>query len=183
MRTWLVVPVVAALLWWPQAASADPPSKAEVRQLLSSFERGPEAGAWHDMGPQTVGVLVELYADGGEQPWVRLRAVRATSHFPIAAARTFLRTVVQTPRQSDLFVREGLLAMARAFGESAFSDLRPYLDDRRPVVREAAAMGLGRIGTGPAREALEQRLAVEDAASVRLTIERALARTPPRDSR
>jgi len=171
-----VTVVIASTLVWSGVASADPPSKDQVRRMLSSFEGGPGAAEWRALGTDTVGVLVELYADGSEQPWVRLRAVRAVSHYPVAATRTFLLAVAETPRQSDLFVREALLGLGRAFGERAIDDIRPYLDDRRAVVREGAAMGLGLVATATAREALRRRLAVERSESVRRSIERALAR-------
>lgn len=174
--TVVVVTLVASALLCTSTASADPPSKDEVRRMLSSFEGGPGAEQWRALGTDTVGVLVELYADGSERPWVRLRAVRAASHFPVTATRTFLLAVAETPRQSDLFVREAVLGLGRAFGDRALDDIRPYLDDRRPVVREAAATSLGLVATAAAREALRRRLAVEGSDSVRDSIERALAR-------
>ncbi len=160
----------------PPAASANPPARAQVRELLSGFEETPGAETWGALGPETLGVLVDLYADAREAPYVRLRAVHAAGFYPSPAARTFLLAVARAPGQSDLFVRQAVLTLARAFGPAAVDDVRPFLASEHPVVREAAATGLGRIGTPEAREALRRRLVVEGAAPVRETIERALRR-------
>lgn len=165
--------LVAALLA-PGAVSAQAPSQARVRQPLSGFEETPGAATWHALGPRTLGVLIDLYEDASVPPYVRLRVVHAVSFYPSAATRTFLRAVASAPRQSDLFVRQALLSLARAFGPRAVDDVAPYLEHAEPVVREGAVRALGRIGTPEAREALRRRLPVEPLAYIRHTIERTL---------
>lgn len=166
--------LLAAALLSPGQAAADPPGKAQVRQLLSGFEAMPAAESWRALGPETLAVLVSLYDDPSEPAYVRLRAVRAVSFYPVAATRTFLLAVTRVPGQGDLFVREAVLSLARAFGRRAVDDVRSFLSSPEPTVREAAAMGLGRIGTERARDALRRRLAIEGAEHVRRTIQRAL---------
>lgn len=179
MRVLRLSALAAALaLLVPASASATPPSRHQVRQLLSGFEETPGAATWRALGPETLGVLVALYDDASAPPYVRLRAVHAVSFYPSEATRTFLLAVARAPRQSDLFVRQSLLSLARAFGPRAVEDIRPFLDSPEPIVREGAALGLGRIGTEAAREALRRRLVVEGPGPIRHTIERALTGPP-----
>lgn len=168
----------AAALLAPGQAAANPPGKAQVRQLLSGYEAMPAAESWRALGPETVAVLVSLYDDPSEPAYVRLRAVRAVSFYPVPATRTFLLAVTRVPGQGDLFVREAVLGLARAFGDRAVDDVKAFLNNPEPTVREGAAMGLGRIGTERARDALRRRLAIEGAEHVRGTIERALQTRP-----
>jgi len=113
--------------------------------MLSGYEHVPSASEWRALGPEALGVLVRLYNDTHERPYVRLRAVGAAGHFPSPAAHTFLLAVARAPRQSDLFVREALLALGRAFGRGAAREIRPFLGSPEPVVRDAAAVALDRI--------------------------------------
>ncbi len=129
--------------------------------MLSSYEAGPSQIVWRALGPDTVGVLAELYNDADQPTYVRLRAVSAAAHFPIPATRTFLRAVAASPGQSDLFVRHAVLGLARAFGADALDDVGPYLTHRFPVVREAAIRACGEIGTDPAMGLLRQRMSRE----------------------
>jgi HEAT repeat protein len=156
-------------------AHASPPSKAELSQLLSGYEDVPPASAWQAWGPETLAVLVELYQDTGEPPFVRIRAVSAAAHYPTPAARTFLLAVARAPRQSDLFVREAIVSLGRAFGPRAVDDVRPFLRHAEPVVREGAVVALAQIHTPRALEALRSHLPEERAAHVVERIERSLA--------
>lgn len=151
-----VLGLVLGLAIATPTAFADPPSRTQVRQLLSGFETVPGADAWARLGPQTLGVLVALYADTSERPYVRLRAVSVAAFYPSPAARTFLLGVARAPRQGDLFVREAVLALGRAFGPRAVDDLRPFLTSPMPVVREATVAALTRIGTRPALDAVRR---------------------------
>jgi len=168
-----VVVLIAAATVVPRA-SANPPSRDHVRQMLSGFETVPGADAWRTLGPETLGVLVGLYDDAHEVPFVRLRAVTVAAYYPSPAARTFLLAVARARGQSDLFVREAVLALGRAFGARALDDVRPFLAHAEPTVREAAAMALARIGTRPALDAVRTRLRAEPDAAVRDTMTRAL---------
>jgi HEAT repeat protein len=157
-------------------AFAAPPDPAKVRELLSGYEDVPPAETWRALGPETVGVLVALYDDAREAPYVRMRAVVVCAHYPSPATRTFLRAVAGAPGQSDLFVRAALEALARGFGDAALGDLRPYLDHADPSVREGAARSIGRLRAPAAATALRARLRVETDAAVRDALGRALSR-------
>ena len=167
----------------PSVAVAQPtspaPRRARVRAMLSGYEWVPGAEQWRALGPGTAGMLIALYDDASEPPYVRLRAVAAVAHFPSAATRTFLGAVSRAPGQSDLFVREALLALATAFGDRARGDIAAFMADPRPVVRQGAAIGLGRVGTAAAREILRRRSLVEGDIAVRETLRRALSMPAP----
>ena len=156
-----VVPLLTALLVAQTASAQAAPSRDRVRQLLSGIEDVPSDADWQRLGDGALPVLIDLYADGDEAPYVRLRAVGAVAAFPRTATRTFLLAVAQAEGQSDLFVRQAVLALARGYGRAALSDLRPFLAHDEAVVREAAARALGGIGGDEATAALRARLEVE----------------------
>lgn len=142
--------------------------------MLSAIEGVPSDDDWHRLGDGALPVLIDLYADASEPGYVRLRAVGATGAFPRTATRTFLLAVARAEGQSDLFVREAVTTLARAFGPASVRDIVPFLQHEAPIVREAAAQSLGRIGGADARSALSARLTDERDATVRASIERAL---------
>ncbi|NOY91831.1 MAG: HEAT repeat domain-containing protein [Deltaproteobacteria bacterium] len=144
-----------------QAPSSVAPSAAHLAQLLSGFEDMPSDQSLRAMGPATVGALAALYNDASQPPYVRLRSVAAAGAFHTPAAHTFLRAVVTLRGQGDLFVREGLLSLGRAFGEAATLEIAPFLERPESVVREAAVISLGRIHSPRAIAALRARLDIE----------------------
>lgn len=174
---WLLAAVLGLALLVPASASATPPSKAQLRALLSGFEHTPDAQTWRALGPEALPVLIDLYDDADAPQYVRLRSVHAVSFYPSPATRTFLLAVARAPGQSDLFVRQAVLSIGRAFGARAVDDIRPFLSHEEPVVREGAATALGRVHTGAALSALRGRLSVEPSAQVREVIERSLRET------
>jgi hypothetical protein len=137
--------LAALLLVVPSIAFAQPPSRDTVRSMLMGYEQVPSAAQWQALGPETLGVLVSLYDDAAQPPFVRLRAVGAVAAFPTPAARTFLLAVARANGQGDLMIREAVLALGRAFGAAARIEIRTFLTHREPVVREAAATALQRI--------------------------------------
>ncbi|NCQ62262.1 MAG: hypothetical protein GW913_16530 [Myxococcales bacterium] len=146
-----------------------------LAQVLSGYEDMPNDESMRAMGPATVGTLVALYNDASRPPYVRLRSVAAAGAFHTDAARTFLHAVITLPGQSDLFVREGLLSLGRAFGEQATLEIAPFLQRPETVVREAAAISLSRIGSAQALAALRARLGVETDAGIRRRLQASLA--------
>jgi hypothetical protein len=167
---------LAAALFTTQPAQAAPPDVATVRELLSGYEGGPAESTWRALGPETLGVLIALYDAQDEAPYVRQRAVAAAAYYPSPATRTFLRAVLVTPGQSDLFVRTAVDALARAFGADAWSEVQPYLAHPAVTVRMGAVRAAVRIGTPATRDALRARLRVEQDAEVRESLTAALAR-------
>ncbi len=169
----LAVALASSLVAAPAEAQAGP-TRASVRQLLSGIEDVPTDADWRRVGDRALPLLIELYNDPREAPYVRLRAVGATAAFPVPAVRTFLRAVARAPEQSDLFVAEAVEALARGFGAAAVPDVAAFLGHEEPVVREAAARALARVGGDDARRALRERLRVEPLDYVRETLTRAL---------
>ncbi len=166
---------IAVSLFLPALATAQAtPSRERVRDLLSGIEHTPSDADWQRLGDGVLPILMDLYNDTDQPPYVRLRAMGATGAFPRAAVRTFLLAVTHVDGQSDLFVREALVTLARGFGSAAVSDLTPFLAHDERVVREAAASSLGRVGGSTARRALRDRLRIERDGEVRRVIERAL---------
>lgn len=177
----LAAAIAIALLSLPTAgvraqSTTQAPSRDSIRQLLTAYEGGPSAAEWRAMGPETLTVLVSLYNDSAQPAYVRLRVLSAVASFPTPATRTFLLAATRAPGQSDLFVREAVLSLGRAFGAAALDDVTPFLGSGDTVVREAAARSLGLIGTPAARDALRRRLVLEPDATVRQTLQSALSR-------
>lgn len=167
--------LIAFVVLAPALASAQAaPSRDRVREMLSGIEDTPSDADWQRLGDGVLPILMELYNQPGEPPYVRLRAMGATGAFPRAAVRTFLLAVTRVDGQSDLFVREAVVTLARGFGSAAVADLVPFLGHDEGVVREAAAQSLGRVGGTTATRALRGRLRVERDGAVRRAIERAL---------
>lgn len=168
----VLVPLAILAPSFAQAQTA--PSRAQVRALLSGIEHTPSDADWRRVGEGALPILLDLYNDTREVPYVRLRAVGATAAFPRPAVRTFLLAVARADGQNDLMVREAVSALGRGFGATATSELIAFLDHDEEVVREVAARWLGRIGESEGTRALRARLTVERNASVRQVIERAL---------
>jgi hypothetical protein len=176
-RALAVVAALTTVCALPGAASAQPQAsvtRERVRGMLSGIEDVPTDADWRRLGEQVLPVLMDLYADVQEAPFVRLRALGATAAFPRPSTRAFLLGVARVDGQSDLVIREALLALARGFGRDAGRDLAGYLGHAEPVVREAAAIALGRVGGAEAQRHLSQRLPVERDVAVREAIERGL---------
>jgi HEAT repeat protein len=177
MRFFASVLFGCAMFSIPLAASAQQPvSRERVRAMLSGIEDLPSDDDWRRTGDAALPILMEIYNDLREPGFVRIRAIGASGAFPREATRTFLLAVARAEGQSDLFVREAVNAMARAFGRNAVSDLGPYLSHREPVVREATARAFGRIGGPDATRLLRARLSAERDEVVREAIQAALSR-------
>src|SRR5687768_4239393 len=95
---------IAILILLPSLAGAQPPSRERVRSMLMGYEQIPSHDQWRALGPETLAVLISLYDDQNQPPFVRLRAVGATAAFPTAATRTFLLAVARADGQGDLII-------------------------------------------------------------------------------
>lgn len=157
-------------------ASANPPSKDQVAQMLSGYESTPAPAQWRALGPEVLVVLAELYNDTDQPGYVRIRSIEAAANFPVPAARTFLLAVARARGQNDLYVRAAVKALARGFGVNAIDDLDGFLDSRHVIVREVVARELGRLQDERVRPLLVRRRAVEDNEAVRGALDVALAR-------
>lgn len=159
------------------ATAQQTPSLSQVRGMLSAFEGMPTQAQWRALGPGTLRQLVRLYSDRSEPSYVRFRTLDAAQHFPTRATRTFLLGVAQTPGQSDLYIRQAILSLGRAFGESAVEHIAPFSDDAHASVREGVVMALSEIGTPPAIAILRDRATLERAQHIRERIVSGLQET------
>lgn len=157
MRALFALLLLASIALLPATGGAQAPNRAEVRTLLSGFESSASASEWAAMGPSTVPVLVSLFDDTSELQPVRLRAVWAARFFATDASRAFLGRVMANRAESGIVIRMAVESMASAFGESAVSEIAPFLAHADVAVREGAILALGRVGGGAARAALEAR--------------------------
>jgi HEAT repeat protein len=156
------------------AAAQDAAEQRRLAQVLSGYESMPGEDYWRARGPDTVAVLQALFRDDRQPALLRLRAVRAASYYTAPRARQFLLSVAREPGQKDLFVREALLGLARAFGEQAAGEIAPFLDHEKPLVRKAAAEALGAMKAERFRPELERRLKTERDRGVRAALQQAL---------
>ncbi len=141
--------------------------------MLSGVEHVPSDEAWRRVGESALPILMELYGDRSQPIFLRLRALAATAAFVRIETCRFLLGAARERGQRDLLVREAVLALARAFGADARDDVASFLSHREPIVREAAAHALVRIGGS--EHALSARLAVETDRVVREVLERGLS--------
>ena len=123
-----------------------------------------------------VGVLVRLYDDGNQPPFVRLRAVTAARYFSSPASRAFLVAVADARQQPALFVREAIRSLSFAFGATAVSEIEELASHRESVVREAVVDALANAHTSRSVECLRQRLRLEHVPHIRARLRRALNR-------
>jgi epoxyqueuosine reductase len=94
----------------------------------------------------------------------------------------FRGTPLSRPGRSGM-LRNACVVLGNRGGAAAEAALAKALDDGDPLVRGAAAWGLGRIGGDTARDALGRRLAVETDESVRDELRTALESAEGRDGR
>ena len=94
----------------------------------------------------------------------------------------FRGSPLSRPGRSGM-LRNACVVLGNRGGAAAKASLAKALDDGDPLVRGAAAWGLGRIGGDTARDALGRRLAVEVDESVRDELRSALESAEGRDGR
>ncbi len=167
---------VAMLCISPLQASAqqNDPGLERVRTLLSTVDTPPSPTMWRAMGPSTLNHLEALYRDATQPGFVRLRAVATASFYPTEGSRRFLLSVAHDAGQGDLFIRQAVISLERAFGQTVTAEIVPFLQSEHDSVREACAAALGRIGSENALAALRARLPRERNEGVRRTIQNAL---------
>lgn len=163
-------------LTFPSASQATPPARERVLQLLNAYESTSTTAEWTALGPETPAVLIGVYDDTRQMPYVRMRAVAAVANFPTEATHEFLRRVATQPGQGELFIREAVMGIARAFGTAAEGEVSGYLVHTSATVRSGAVRALAGLHTVTAQQALQARLGQERDAGVRDAITRALAR-------
>jgi len=163
--------VSALALASPSAHAGD--LRDSVLPHLSGMEDPTSPDALRALGPGVADELVSMVDDDALPRTTRARALHSLGWFPSPATRGVL---VAALNGSDSFMaRKAAYALGTGWGEAAVPELKGALasDDQR--LRDASARALGKIGGSAADAALSERLAVEEAASVRESITKALA--------
>jgi HEAT repeat protein len=157
-----------------------PPNlRSTVDALLDRAEPPVTDEDWKRLPPEALDLLAQTQSDTSASPEKRLRAIAAMAHVNNPAASEELKRLWQRPPLDISFRSAALLAYAERMGNPAVGELKPVLADSDWQLRQAGARALARIGTKEARDALEDRLGREDAASVRDVIQQALTMIEP----
>jgi hypothetical protein len=153
--------------------------RARVLDLLDASQGGPREDAWRQLGPEAVPVLTALVVDR-EAPVAR-RALAMTSLALVdpACGAGSIREVLEDSRAPADVRASAATALGRCQGLDAIPTLLTRLKDREDRVREAVAVTLGRLGGPQVRQALEDRLPLEERLLVREALQRGLTLVEP----
>ncbi len=165
-----------------QAAQAEPAPelRSEVASLLARPEAFPPYETdWKPLGPAALGILEELASDPKAPAPQRARAVTSMAAVDHPQASDRLRSLLQDRSAQPTLRASAATALGLRAGTEAVSTLLPLLEDRDEHVRAAAARTLGRLGGLQVRQALEERLPLEEAPLVREAIQQGLTFVEP----
>ena len=174
----LAVAAMVAVLAGPRDAGARRPSETKYEDVERILKHKPDATP-RDLaaaGADIDSVLTDMVSTRKLNPELRLRAVRALGGYPGSRARAVLTTLTTTPDEATEVRVVAMETLAKTFGQSVLSDVKPYVKDPDPALRSGAALALGAIGGREARGLLECALEHEEVLEVRLIIDEALAR-------
>jgi hypothetical protein len=145
-----------------RASAATPASGEDVRErvmaLLDASQGYPREETWRPLGPDAVPVLTSLVSDGAAPSTRRSQAMVSLALVDPAGGAGSIRQVLEDSRIPTLLTR---------------------LEDREAPVREAVAVALGRLGGQQVRQALEDRLPLEEQPLVREALQRGLSLLEP----
>ena len=160
------------------APSVPGPLRAEALGLLSQPNAAPDA-AWRRLGPGVVPVLAALAEDTSVPNAQRMRAVTALARVETPEAGQTLQAMLEDPHRPSDVRSQAAAALGQRLGFEAVKTLRARLEDSDLRLREAAAQALGRLGGQQVREALEERLPLEDVPQVREALQQGLTLAEP----
>ena len=163
--------------------SSTPASGADVRErvmaLLDASQGYPREETWRPLGPDAVPVLTSLVADQAAPTARRSRAMVSLALVDPAGGAGSIRQVLEDARAPAEVRASAAVALGRALGPDAIPTLLTRLEDREAPVREAVAVALGRLGGQQVRQALEDRLPLEEQPLVREALQRGLSLLEP----
>lgn len=162
----------------PRSAAAretDPFKRNQVLALITSPDSRPSLEDWKRVGPEANRVLVELAEDPELRPSLRLRAMAHLAWFPSRRTQAFLTRRMYGRDVPAIEKRVALRAFALAFGREAFQDLRGFLTDADPAVREGAIRALGFVRGRRVQTLLENHLVIEQDLRLKQVTEEVLA--------
>lgn len=167
----------------PSAASPDAPAgelRARVLELLDTSQgTAPREEAWRRLGPEAVPVLTALAVDRDAPVARRALAVTSLALVDPAGGAGSIREVLEDARAPADVRASAATALGRSLGLDAIPTLLNRLQDREDRVREAVAVALGRLGGQQVRQALEDRLPLEEQPLVREALQRGLTLVEP----
>ncbi|MCP3062510.1 HEAT repeat domain-containing protein [Myxococcus sp. K38C18041901] len=158
--------------------SATPPRdlRAQVESLLDASQGDEQL---RRLGPQAVPVLSSLVMDGSAPSTRRARAVASLALVDPTQSAHSIQEVLEDARAPADVRASAAGALARCLGIDAIPSLSARLTDQEDPVREAVALALGRLGGQQVRQALEERLPLEERPLVREALQRGLSLAEP----
>ncbi|NVJ22722.1 MULTISPECIES: HEAT repeat domain-containing protein [Myxococcus] len=164
----------------PSAPAPVPPVdlREQVLTLLDASQGPLREEQWRRLGPQAVPVLRSLVVDGAVPASRRERAMASLALLDPQGAPA-IQGVLEDPRAPADVRASAAGALARCLGTEAIRPLAARLVDREDPVREAVALALGRLGGQQARQALEERIPLEERPLVREALQRGLSLAEP----
>ncbi len=166
----------------PPAAEPAPGAeslRARVMELLDASQGGPRDEAWRQLGPEAVPVLTSLAVDRTAPVARRAQALTSLALVDPACGAGSIREVLEDSHAPADVRASAAAALARCQGLEAIPTLLTRLQDREDRVREAVAVTLGRLGGQQVRQALEDRLPLEERPLVREALQRGLTLVEP----
>jgi len=169
----VILPALVAALALASPTAHAGELRDSVLPHLSGMEDPTSPDALRALGPGVADELLSIVDDSALPRTTRARALHSLGWFPSPATRGVL--VAALDGSDSFMARKAAYALGTGWGEAAVPDLKRALasDDQR--LRDATARALGKVGGDAADAALSERLAVEEEASVRESITKALA--------
>ncbi|NOK06657.1 HEAT repeat domain-containing protein [Myxococcus xanthus] len=154
---------------------------AQVVALLDATTRtgAPSDDAWKRLGPGAAPVLSALVVDKGTPTARRTLAVSSLALVDPSGGAVTIRDVLEDAKAPAVVRASAADALRKCLGLDAIPTLISRLQDPESQVREAVAVALGRLGGQQARQALEDRLPIEERALVREALQRGLTLVEP----
>ncbi|NTX35339.1 HEAT repeat domain-containing protein [Myxococcus sp. CA051A] len=153
--------------------------REQVLMLLDPSQGPLREEQWRQLGPQAVPVLRSLVVDPSVPSTRRARAMASLALIDPPQGAPSIQEVLEDPRAPADVRASAAGALARCLGTEAIRPLAARLMDREDPVREAVALALGRLGGQQARQALEERLPIEERPLVREALQRGLSLAEP----
>jgi hypothetical protein len=158
-----------------RARETDPYRRDQVLVLIAETAPEPTLADWKRVGPEANRILVDLAQEPELRPSLRLRAMAYLAWFPSRRTQAFLTRRLYARQAPAIERRVAMRALALAFGREVFPDLRGFLTDPDPGVREGAIRALALLGGARVRTLLENHLAAEESLGLKRVTEEVLA--------
>jgi len=147
----------------PALAAPSPELVAQVKTLVSGYERVPTVADWARVGrPEDVAAALMTLA-AGDKVVLAARATSSLTHFPQGEVRRFLEGRVADEALRGTLRGKAAIALAGAFGDDAASVIVPLFTSPDPDVREDAIRAFARLASSSSERFLRARATREPA--------------------